>query len=93
MNIATKQLYASSSNLAYMFTIMRGWTLLILEVRGQRSRSYIHLYGNNLVDIIETSSSNLAVMLAIVRRWTLLILEIRGQRSQLTSIEISLYTQ
>ena len=37
--IETKLLCASSSNLAHMLAIVRGWTLLILEVRGQRSRS------------------------------------------------------
>ena len=37
--IQTKPLCASSSNLADMLAIVRGWTLLILEVRGQRSRS------------------------------------------------------
>ena len=38
--IQTKQLCASWWNLADMFTIMRGWTLLILEVTGQRWRSW-----------------------------------------------------
>ena len=37
--IATKQSRASLSNLADMLTMVRGWTLLILEVRGHRSRS------------------------------------------------------
>ena len=37
--IETKPLCASSSNLADMLTVMRGYTLLILKVRGQRSRS------------------------------------------------------
>ena len=37
--IQTKLLCASSSNLADMLAIVRGWTLLMLEVRGQRSRS------------------------------------------------------
>ena len=37
--IETKQLCISSSNFAEMLTLLRGWTLLILEVRGQRSRS------------------------------------------------------
>ena len=37
--IETKPLCASSSNLADMLTVMRGCTLLILKVRGQRSRS------------------------------------------------------
>ena len=32
--IETKPLYASSSNVADMFAIVRGWTLLILDVRG-----------------------------------------------------------
>ena len=39
--IETKPLYASSSNLADMLVIVRGWTLLILEVTGQRSRSQL----------------------------------------------------
>ena len=37
--IETKPLCASSSNLADMLTMVRRWTLLILEIRGQRSRS------------------------------------------------------
>ena len=37
--IKTKQLCASSSNLADMSTMVRGWTLLILEVTGQSWRS------------------------------------------------------
>ena len=36
--IETKPLCASSSNLADMLTMVRGWTLLILEVTGQRWR-------------------------------------------------------
>ena len=36
--IETKPLCISSSNLAEMLTLVRGWTLLIFEVRGQRSR-------------------------------------------------------
>ena len=39
--IETEPLCASSSNLADMFNMTRGWTLLILEVRGQRSRSQL----------------------------------------------------
>ena len=37
--IETKPLCISSSNFAEMLTLVRGWTLLILEVRGHRSRS------------------------------------------------------
>ena len=37
--IETKPLCIYLSNLAGMLNMMRGWTLLILEVRGQRSRS------------------------------------------------------
>ena len=37
--IETKPLCASWSNLADMLAMVRGWTLLILEVGGQRSRS------------------------------------------------------
>ena len=37
--IATKRSCASLLNLADMLTMVRGWTLLILEVRGHRSRS------------------------------------------------------
>ena len=38
--IETKPLHISLSNLQDMLTVMRGCTLLILEVRGQRSRSH-----------------------------------------------------
>ena len=37
--ISTKPLCASLSILTNMLTMVRGWTLLILEVKGQRSRS------------------------------------------------------
>ena len=37
--IETKPLCISLLNLADILTMVRGWTLLILEVRGQRSRS------------------------------------------------------
>ena len=37
--IETTPMHISLSNLADMLTMTRGWTLLILEVRGQRSRS------------------------------------------------------
>ena len=64
-------LCVSSSNLADMIAMVRGWTLIILEVRDQRSRS-LDIYGNKLVNMIETkqlcaSSSNLADMLTMVR--------------------------
>ena len=39
--IETKPLCVTSSNLADMLAIVRGWTLLILEVRGLRSRSQL----------------------------------------------------
>ena len=43
--IETKLLCASLSNLAYKLAIVRRWTLLTLEVRGQRSRSqYTHIW-------------------------------------------------
>ena len=57
----------------------------LIDFGGQRSKVKvtIHIYGNKLVDTIETktlcaSSSNLLDMLAIVREWTLLIVEVRG---------------
>ena len=46
--IEAKPLCASSSNLAYMLVIVRGWTLLISEVRGQRSRSKLRYMEINL---------------------------------------------
>ena len=58
----TKPLCAFSSNLADMFAIIRGWTLLILEVNSQDT---IDMYGNKHLNMMETkplcaSSSNLA---------------------------------
>ena len=57
----------------------------------------IDIYGNNLVNMIETkplyaSSSNLANICAIVRGLNLFIWEFRGKRSrsQLTCMEINL---
>ena len=93
--IETTSLRVSMSNLSDMLTMMRGWTLLILEVKVT-----MDIYGNKLVNMIETkpfciSLSNLADMLTMVRGWTLLILEVRGQRSrsQWTYMEISLWTR
>ena len=40
--IDTKPLSISSSNLVEILTLVRGWTLLILEVKGQRSKSRSH---------------------------------------------------
>ena len=83
--IETKPLCGSLSNLADMFTTVRGWTLMILEVKGQGHSGH----GNRPVNTIETkplctSSSHFADMLTKVRRWTLLILELHviGQRSR-----------
>ena len=39
--IETKPLCISSSNLAEMLTLVRGWTLLILEVKGQSHSGHI----------------------------------------------------
>ena len=39
--IETKSLCASLSNLAYKLAIMRGWTLLTLEVKGQGHNTHI----------------------------------------------------
>ena len=39
--IETKPLCISLSNLADMLTIIRGWTLLIVEVRGQGHNGHV----------------------------------------------------
>ena len=39
--IETKPLCISLSNLAYMLTMVRGWTLLILEVKGQGHSGHV----------------------------------------------------
>ena len=39
--IETKTLCTSSSNLAGMLIIVRGWTLLVLEVKGQGHNGHI----------------------------------------------------
>ena len=39
----TELFSASSSNLAYMLTIMRGLPLLRLDIRGQRSRLFTNV--------------------------------------------------
>ena len=69
----------------------------LIDVRGQMSKVTINIYGNKLVNTIETkllfiSLSNLAEMLTMVRGWTLLILEVIDQRSmsQWTYMKISL---
>ena len=45
--IETKPLCISSSNLAEMLTMVRGWTLLILEVKGQGHNGHIQKYAMN----------------------------------------------
>ena len=42
--IETKSLCISLSNLADMLTMVRGWTLLILEVRGQGHNGHMTVY-------------------------------------------------
>ena len=39
--IETKPLCISSSNLAEMLTMVRGWTLLIVEVKGQGHSGHV----------------------------------------------------
>ena len=39
--IGTKQLCISSSNLAEMLAMVRGWTLLILEIKGQGHSGHV----------------------------------------------------
>ena len=51
--IETKPLCISLSNLVDMLTKVRGLTLMILEVRGQRSRSQ-DIYRNKVVNMIAT---------------------------------------
>ena len=65
--IETRPLCATISNLADMLAIVRGWILLILEVKVT-----IDMYENKLVNMIETKplcacSLNLADMLTMVR--------------------------
>ena len=52
----TKRLCISLSNLAVILTLVRGWTLLILDVRGQRSKVKvtIDIFGNMLVNMVAT---------------------------------------
>ena len=64
---------------------MRGWTLLILKVKGQGNNGHL-IYGYQLVNTIEAtskplcaSSSNMADILNMVRGRTLLNLEVKGQ--------------
>ena len=52
--IETKPLCASSSNLADILAIVRGWTLLSLEVRGQRSNSQLTCIEISFHNTIET---------------------------------------
>ena len=58
-------------------------TMNPIDFRGQRSKVTIDIYGNKLVNTIETkplciSLSNLADMLTMVRGWTLVILEVKS---------------
>ena len=55
-----------------------------IDFGAQRSKVTIDIYGNKLLNTIETKplcafSSNFADMLAIVRGWTFSILEVKGQ--------------
>ena len=65
--IEMKRLFASSSNLADMLTIVKEWTLLRSKVKVT-----MDIHQNNLVNTMETepffaSSLNLADMLTMVR--------------------------
>ena len=51
--IETTPLLIFSSNLVDMSTMMRGWTLLIFEVRGQKVKVTMDIYGNKLVNTME----------------------------------------
>ena len=55
--IATKLLCASWSSLADTLAMVRGRTLLILEVRGQ---GHMNIYGDKLVNTIETKLSSIS---------------------------------
>ena len=80
--IETELFCTSLSNFADILPL-RGWTLLIVEVKGQGHT--MDFYGKNLVNtMIETellcaSSLNLAYILIMLRGWTLLSLEVKGQ--------------
>ena len=74
----SKLLCISLSNLADMLTMVRGWTLLILEVKGKRHNGH-KLANTKEAKLLCISSSNLADILIMVRGWTLLILEVKGQ--------------
>ena len=52
--IETKPLHISLSNLQDMLTVMRGCTLLILEVKRSKVKVTLDIYGNKLVNTIET---------------------------------------
>ena len=66
--IETKPLCISSSNLAEMLTLVRGWTLLVLEVRGQGHSGHVWKEAVNQIQtkLLCASSSNLADMLTMV---------------------------
>ena len=65
-----------------------------IEFEGQRPKVKvtIDIYGNKLVNKMETKSIKLGIMLAIVKVLAIRILEVTGQksRSQWTYFEISL---
>ena len=52
--IETKLLCISLSNLAEMFSMVRAWTLLILEGQRSKVKVTIYIYGNKLVNTIAT---------------------------------------
>ena len=66
--IETKPLCMSSSNLAVMLTLMRGWTLSILEVKGQSHSGHVWKYDVILIQTkpLCASLSSLADMLTMV---------------------------
>ena len=91
---------------AYFFVKLGGLVnhderMNLIYFGGQRSKFKvtIDIYGNKLVNTIETtplhiSLSNFVDMLTMLRGWTLLVFEVRGQRSrsQWTYMEIRLWT-
>ena len=92
--IKTKPLCISLPNLADMLIMVRGWTLLILEVKGQCHNGQNMIFGNKLVNTIATkllcaSWSNLA-NINHGERMNPIDFEGQRSRSQWTCIEISL---
>ena len=92
--IATKMFCKYSPNLADILTMTWGWTLLILEVGGQRSRSHSHIRRRHCEHDRDWTVAFVIVKLCrhINHGWRMNIIDSWGQRSK-SKVTMDLYVK